>query len=158
MAEYATARSMETGLKSQVPDPHVRLGDAVWAYTILRLSFGANIMLHGVARLIAGHAAFLAYLTHYFATTPAVPASLLSTFARILPLVETGLGLLLVLGLGTRFALIAGALVMTGLVIGTNLAQDWTVAGLQLVYAFIYYYLLVHRDKNLVSLDRFLSP
>jgi thiosulfate dehydrogenase [quinone] large subunit len=158
MAEYATARSIETGLKSQVPDPHVRFRDAVWAYTILRLSFGANIMLHGVARLIAGRAAFLAYLTHYFANTPAVPASLLPIFARTLPLVETAVGLLLVLGLWTRFTLIAGALVMAGLVIGTNLAQDWTVAGLQLIYAFIYYYLLVHRDKNLVSLDRVLSP
>lgn len=158
MAEYATARSIEMGLKSQVPDPQARLRDAVWAYTILRLSFGANIMLHGIARLIAGHAAFLAYLTHYFANTPAVPSSLLPIFARILPLVETGLGLLLVLGLWTRFALITGALVITGLVIGTNLAQDWTVAGLQLIYAFIYYYLLVHRDKNLISLDRVLRP
>jgi thiosulfate dehydrogenase (quinone) large subunit len=158
MAEYATARSIEAGLKSQVPDPQARFRDAVWAYTILRLSFGANIMLHGVARLVAGHAAFLAYLTHYFATTPAVPASVLPAFARILPLVETGLGLLLILGLWTRFTLMAGALVITGLVIGTNLAQDWTVAGLQLIYAFVYYYLLVHRDKNLVSLDRILSP
>jgi thiosulfate dehydrogenase (quinone) large subunit len=158
MAEYAAARSIETGSKSQVPDPHVRFRDAVWAYTILRLSFGANIMLHGIARLMVGHAAFLAYLTHYFATTPAVPSSMLPTFARVLPLVETGLGLLLVLGLWTRFALITGALVITGLVIGTNLAQDWTVAGLQLIYAFIYYYLLVHRDKNLVSLDRFVNP
>lgn len=158
MAEYATARSIETGSKSQVPDPHARFRDAVWAYTILRLSFGANIMLHGIARLVVGHAAFLAYLTHYFATTPEVPSSLLPTFARILPLVETGLGLLLILGLWTRFALITGALVITGLVIGTNLAQDWTVAGLQLIYAFIYYYLLVHRDKNLVSMDRILNP
>ena len=159
MAESTgTARSFEAELKSQVPDLHVQFRDAIWAYTILRLSFGANIMLHGVARLIAGRAAFLAYLTHYFATTPAVPASLLPIFARTLPLVETGLGLLLVLGLWTRFALIAGALVLTGLVIGTNLAQDWTVAGLQLIYAFVYYYLLVHRDKNLVSLDRVLSP
>jgi len=158
MAEYATARSIETGSKSQVPDPRARFRDAVWAYTILRLSFGANIMLHGIARLMVGHAAFLAYLTHYFAATPAVPSSLLPTFARILPLVETGLGLLLILGLWTRFALITGALVITGLVIGTNLAQDWTVAGLQLIYAFIYYYLLVHRDKNLVSLDRVVNP
>jgi len=157
MAEYATARSIETESKSKVADPQIRFRDAVWAYTILRLSFGANIMLHGVARLVAGHAAFLAYLTHYFATTPEVPASLLPIFARVLPFVETGLGLLLVLGLWTRFTLIAGALVMTGLVIGTNLAQDWTVAGLQLIYAFIYYYLLVHRDKNLVSLDRVFS-
>ena len=115
-------------------------------------------MLHGLSRLLAGHAAFLAYLNHYFATTPCSRFSLLPAFARILPPVEAGLGLLLVLGLWTRFALIAGALVMTMLVIGTNLAQDWNVAGLQLIYAFIYYYLLVHSDKNLVSLDGVLSP
>jgi thiosulfate dehydrogenase [quinone] large subunit len=71
--------------------------------------------------------------------------------------VETLLGLLLVLGLWTRFALIAGALVLAMLVIGTNLAQDWNVAGLQLIYAFLYYYLLVHRDQNTVSIDGMMS-
>jgi thiosulfate dehydrogenase [quinone] large subunit len=61
------------------------------------------------------------------------------------------------LGLWTRFALIAGALVLAMLVIGTNLAQDWNVAGLQLIYAFLYYYLLVHRDQNTVSIDGMMS-
>jgi len=65
--------------------------------------------------------------------------------------------LLLLLGLWTRFSLIVGALVMTMLVIGTNLAQDWTVAGLQLIYCFIYCYLLTHRDQNVISLDSFWS-
>jgi thiosulfate dehydrogenase [quinone] large subunit len=126
----------------------------VIAYTILRLSFGANIMLHGVSRLLAGHAAFLAYLTHYFEKTPLVPASILPMFATVLPPVETGLGLLLLLGVGTRFSLIAGGLVMAALVVGTNLAQDWNVAGLQLIYCFIYYYLLAHRrDLNRISVD-----
>jgi len=126
----------------------------VIAYTILRLSFGANIMLHGVSRLLAGHAAFLAYLTHYFEKTPLMPASFLPIFATVLPPVETALGLLLLLGVGTRFSLIAGSLVMAALVVGTNLAQDWNVAGLQLIYCFIYYYLLAHRrDLNSVSLD-----
>jgi thiosulfate dehydrogenase [quinone] large subunit len=78
---------------------------------------------------------------------------MLPVFARVLPPVETALGILLVLGLWTRFALIAGALAITVLAIGTNLAQDWTVAGLQLIYAFIYYYLLVHRELNSVSVD-----
>jgi thiosulfate dehydrogenase [quinone] large subunit len=152
MSGYAgTAHSLED-VKS-----HAGFGDATWAYTILRLSFGANIMLHGVSRLLAGHAAFLAYLTHYFEKTPAVPASLLPAFATVLPFAETGLGVLLIVGLWTRFALIAGGLVMTGLVIGTNLAQDWNVAGLQLIYAFLYYYLLVHRDQNAVSIDAILS-
>jgi thiosulfate dehydrogenase (quinone) large subunit len=153
MADYATTKSLESVTASRVPIPRGRFSDTVWAYTILRLTFGANIMLHGVSRLLAGHAAFLAYLSHYFEKTPAVPASLLPAFAWALPPVETTLGLLLVLGLWTRFALIAGALVLTGLAIGTNLAQDWGVAGLQLIYALLYYHLLVHRDQNLVSID-----
>lgn len=153
MADYASTKSFETASRQSVSETQAQSSDLVWAYTILRLSFGANIMLHGVSRLLAGHAAFLAYLNHYFEKTPLVPASLLPLFAWVLPPVETVLGLLLVLGLWTRFALIAGALVLTMLVIGTNLAQDWNVAGLQLIYAFLYYYLLVHRERNAVSID-----
>jgi thiosulfate dehydrogenase [quinone] large subunit len=131
----------------------LRFSDSVVAYTILRLSFGANIMLHGVSRLLAGHAAFLAYLNHYFEKTSIIPTSSLPAFASVLPWVETTLGLLLILGIATRFSLIVGALVVTSLVIGTNLAQDWLVSGLQLIYAFLYYYLLVHLKENLLSVD-----
>lgn len=156
MADYASTKSFETATRQGVSET-TRSSDLVWAYTILRLSFGANIMLHGVSRLLAGHAAFLAYLSHYFEKTPLVPASVLPSFAWVLPPVETLLGLLLVLGLWTRFALIAGGLVLAMLVVGTNLAQDWNVAGLQLIYAFLYCYLLVHRDRNVVSIDGIMS-
>jgi thiosulfate dehydrogenase (quinone) large subunit len=153
MTDYTSTKTVEAAPTSRLAVPRGRFSDTIWAYTILRLTFGANIMLHGVSRLLAGHAAFLAYLNHYFEKTPAVPATLLPAFAWVLPPIETTLGLLLLLGLWTRFALIAGGLVLTALAIGTNLAQDWGVAGLQLIYAFLYYYLLVHRDQNLVSLD-----
>jgi thiosulfate dehydrogenase [quinone] large subunit len=153
--ETSTLQAAES---SRATDYSLRYSDSVIAYTILRLSFGANIMLHGVSRLLAGHAAFLAYLTHYFEKTPLIPASFLPIFATVLPPVETGLGLLLLLGVGTRFSLIAGSLVMAALVAGTNLAQDWNVAGLQLIYCFIYYYLLAHRrDLNRISLDAFIG-
>ena len=130
-----------------------RSSDAVIAYTILRVSFGVNIMLHGVSRIVMGHAAFLAYLTHYFEKASYVPVSMLSIFATLQPWVELILGLLLMIGLATRFSLIAGGLVILSLVIGTNLAQDWLVSGLQLIYAFLYYYLLAHLDQNLYSID-----
>jgi thiosulfate dehydrogenase (quinone) large subunit len=130
-----------------------RSSDAVIAYTILRVSFGANIMLHGVSRIVMGHAAFLAYLTHYFEKASYIPVSMLSLFATVQPWVELILGLLLIIGLATRFSLIAGGLVIMALVFGTNLAQDWLVSGLQLIYVFLYYYLLVHLDQNRYSID-----
>jgi len=131
----------------------VRTADLAIAYAVLRLSFGMNIALHGVSRLMAGHAAFLAYLNHYFEHAFGIPKSLLPAFAYALPPVETTLGFLLVFGLFTRFSLIAGSLAMLCLVIGTNLAQDWVVSGLQLIYCFLYYYLLAHRDQNVYSVD-----
>ena len=135
----------------------VRSSDAVIAYAILRLSFGVNIMLHGLSRLLAGPSGFLGYLNHYFEHAPLIPKSFLPVFGAVLPPVETALGLLLLLGLFTRLALIAGGLVMAALVFGTNLAQDWNVAGLQLIYCFLYYYLLARRrELNLWSLDRWL--
>jgi thiosulfate dehydrogenase [quinone] large subunit len=127
--------------------------DIVIAYTILRLSFGANILLHGLSRILNGRPAFLAYLNHYFEHAHLISPGMLPMFGAVLPWVETGLGLFLMLGLFSRFTLIVGALVMTGLVIGTNLAQDWLVSGLQLPYCFIYYYLLIHLEQNRVSLD-----
>ncbi len=130
-----------------------RSSDAAIAYAILRVSFGANIMLHGVSRIYMGHAAFLAYLTHYFEKAPYFPAGMLSSFATVQPWVELILGVLLMIGLVTRFSLVAGGLVILCLVIGTNLAQDWLVSGLQLIYAFLYYYLLVHLDQNQFSVD-----
>ena len=130
-----------------------RSKNASLAYAILRLSFGANIMLHGVSRLLNGRAAFLAYLNQFFAHAHLIPAGMLPVFGAVLPWAEAIFGLLLLLGLATRFALIAGALLMTVLVAGACLAQDWNVAGLQLIYCFLYYYLLVHLDENAFALD-----
>jgi len=130
-----------------------KASDTVIAYTILRLSFGANILLHGLSRVLNGRPAFLAYLTHYFEHSHLIPQNMLPVFGAVLPWVETTLGVLLMLGLFSRFTLIVGALVLTVLVIGTNLAQDWLVAGLQLPYCFIYYYLLIHLEQNRLSLD-----
>ena len=124
------------------------------AYGLLRLIFGINIMLHGVTRLLAPQGAFLAYLTHYFEKTPLMPKEILPAFAIILPWCEAIFGALVLVGVATRFALIAGALVLAALAFGTNLAQDWNIAGLQLIYAFIYYYLLAHRERlNEISID-----
>jgi thiosulfate dehydrogenase (quinone) large subunit len=56
-------------------------------------------------------------------------------------------------GLFTRFALVAGSLVMIALMAGITLTQNWDVAGIQLIYCAIYYVLLTHRSRNFYSLD-----
>jgi thiosulfate dehydrogenase [quinone] large subunit len=54
-----------------------------------------------------------------------------------LPWTEATIGLLLLLGLFTRFALVAGSLEMIVLMAGITLAQNWEVAGIQLIYCAI---------------------
>ena len=122
------------------------------AYALLRIVFGVNIFFHGVSRLAGDHAAFLAYLSQQMAKAP-LPKWMLPPFAAALPWTEAIIGLLLLLGLFTRFASVAGSLVMIALMAGITLAQNWDVAGIQLIYCAIYYVLLTHRSRNFYSLD-----
>ena len=122
------------------------------AYSLLRLTFGANIFLHGIMRLVEGHATFLAYVSKQMQGAP-VPSWFLPPFSYVLPYLEGSVGLLLLLGLFTRNALIAGSLVILLLQIGSCLAQNWQVVGDQLVYALSFFILLSFVDRNRWSID-----
>ena len=126
------------------------------AYAFLRSVFGVNICFHGVSRLLGDPAAFLAYLNQSMAHAVLVPKVAIPVLAAVLPWLEAIIGLLLLLGLFTRPALIAGSAVMILLMAGSTLAQDWNVAGLQLIYCLIYFVLLTLRDRNHFSLDTLL--
>jgi thiosulfate dehydrogenase [quinone] large subunit len=147
MSEAATNTSLKRSMS-----------DAVIAYGILRVTLGINIALHGVSRIMVGQAAFLAYLNHYFEKTPLMPKEMLPFFAIFIMWAETIFGTLVLFGAFTRIALIGGGLVLAMLAFGTNLAQDWGIAGLQLTYALIYYFLLKHREElNGLSVDGMLG-
>jgi thiosulfate dehydrogenase (quinone) large subunit len=127
------------------------------AYAFLRFVFGVNICFHGVSRLLGDHATFLAYLTQSMAHAVLVPKASLPVLAAVLPWIEAIVGLLVLLGLFTRIALIAGSAVMVLLMVGTTLAQDWNIAGLQLIYCLTYFVLLTFRARNFFSLDTLLE-
>lgn len=127
------------------------------AYGCLRFIFGVDICFHGVSRLLSDHSVFLAYLTQSMAHAPLIPKAVLPAFAAVLPWIEAAVGLLILLGLFTRVALIVGFAVMAMLMVGITLAQDWNVAGLQLVYCLIYFVLLTYRDRNYLSFDTLLQ-
>jgi len=123
------------------------------AYLLLRLTLGANIFLHGFSRLIGDHAAFAAYMDKQMHNAP-LPGSLVHLLAVVLPWCEATVGLLMILGLLTSVALIAGSLLMLMLQIGTCLAQNWEVAGTQLIYVLLYFILLTYCERNRWSVDR----
>ncbi|PYR79231.1 MAG: DoxX family membrane protein [Acidobacteria bacterium] len=123
------------------------------AYGIFRFTFGLNIMMRGVVRIALGLPAFQNYMLTQFKDVPVMPPAFLIPFASVLPFIETIIGFCIMVGLGTRAALIAGALMITALVFGTMLRQDFTIAWLQLDYAIAFFILIALRSWNLISVD-----
>jgi thiosulfate dehydrogenase [quinone] large subunit len=130
--------------------------DAALGYLLLRATIGTNICIHGVSRILAGPSHFADTLVPAFQHTP-LPAGFVRLFAFALPCAESIVGLLVVVGIGTRIALVAGSLLILTLTFGATLNQDWESAGLQLIYATVYASLLAFRYHNTFSADGLLQ-
>jgi thiosulfate dehydrogenase (quinone) large subunit len=127
------------------------------AYGILRLTLGINILIHGVGRLFGlGAGEFATKTSSAFAGTP-LPHGVVYAFLLILPFAEAILGALMIAGLLTRWTMTLGGLLIAALVFGTALRSDWSTAGVQMVYAIIYYFLLRNLVDNHFSLDTLLA-
>ena len=126
--------------------------DAAIAYAIFRLTFGVNIGFRGIVRIANGLDNFTAGLLKQFAVT-SFPLGAVNAFGHTVPLLETVVGILLILGLWTRGALIIGGLMMTALTFGTMFLQNFDLAWLQLTYAMAFFALLALRSWNLISVD-----
>ncbi len=131
-------------------DPELVL-DRRLAYLMLRFTLGLSILMHGLVRL-PHLSAFADGLVKFFAETP-LPAAIVRPFAVSLVFVETIVGLLILLGLGTRWSLLLGALTMAALVFGTALRSDWNTLAIQMLYASIYAALIATREYSAYSLD-----
>jgi thiosulfate dehydrogenase (quinone) large subunit len=130
--------------------------DGQIAYALLRIVVGTNLMMHGVSRMMAGPSEFAAKLVEQFAHSP-LPAWSVWGFGLVLPSIEGLLGLLILSGLRTRAALIAGSALIVVLTFGSALVQDWSAAGIQLNYALVYSLLIFLRRYNEWSVDGWMS-
>jgi thiosulfate dehydrogenase [quinone] large subunit len=126
--------------------------DAALGYFLLRATLGTNIFIHGLCRILAGPSHFADALVSAFQHT-VLPAGFVRLFALALPWAESIVGLLVLVGIGTRLALVAGSLLILALTFGATLSQDWESAGLQLIYATVYASLLAFRYHNAFSVD-----
>jgi thiosulfate dehydrogenase (quinone) large subunit len=130
--------------------------DRKLAYAMLRFTLGLSILMHGLVRL-PHLGAFADGMAKLFVNT-FLPAFIVRLFAHSLVFVETAVGLLVLLGLWTRWALFLGALAMGALVFGTALRSDWDTLAIQMLYALIYATLIATREYNAYSLDARIAP
>jgi thiosulfate dehydrogenase [quinone] large subunit len=122
------------------------------AFLLVRLGIGMSFFGHGLVRLPK----LTVFTTHM--VTPfqysMLPEALVTPFAYILPFFEFAIGLLLLLGLFTKQALIAGALVMILLIFGTTAIEQWQNLDSQLIHLAFFAALLPFVDTlNSFALD-----
>lgn len=129
-------------------DSNRRLG-----YLVLRLALGFNILLHGATRFGANYQKFIDWDAQQFAGSP-LPDWSVNAFSHCVPPLEFIIGLLLVLGLATRYVAVAGSLLMMALMFGMSILQKWEIVGLQMNYVLFYFILIFLNEHNHYSLDR----
>ncbi len=130
----------------------MKANDRHLAYFILRLGTGINFLIHGLVRM-PKLKQFASGMAENFSSTP-LPGSLVKAFAYGLPFAEASVGLLLVLGLFTRWAAFGSGLIICALLFGTTLQENWGTAGSQMGYLLVIYFLIAHREYNWLSIDK----
>lgn len=122
---------------------------------ILRIAMGINFLGHGLVRLpkLPG---FKTWMQEAFAGS-LMPVGLVGVWASILPFLEFGIGVLLIIGLFTRFALYAGSLVLICLVLGSCLIEKWEWVGVQMIYILFIHFILNNAEMKYLSIDHFLK-
>lgn len=130
----------------------MKFSDQTLAYSLARIGMGVNLALHGLVR-IPKLDQFSAWMVGSFEKSW-LPEIMVSQFAHVLPFAELILGFLLLLGLFTRKAIIASAIMIIVLIFGSCLIENWSAAGSQMIYLAYLAGLLVFREGyNQISLD-----
>ena len=127
------------------------------AYFLLRLTVGLVFFFYGVSKLLRGLEPFAAGMTARMADTP-LPTFMVTPFAYVLPFAEVGVGLLLILGLFTRAALVAAGLVMMSLTVGVVLEPSPPTVAANVNYALVIFVLLWLSEFDHFSVDQLRKP
>ncbi|TMM30018.1 DoxX family membrane protein [Polaribacter aestuariivivens] len=124
-------------------------------FALLRIAMGVNFLGHGLVRFSK-----LEGFKNWMITTfqdSILPNFAVSIWGSVLPFLEFAIGLLLILGLFTYRASIAGAIVIIILITGSCLVEKWDWAGMQMIYALFFYFIITNIDKNKISIDNLIQ-
>lgn len=131
----------------------LRNRDITRGYVVLRVTLGLNICLHGAVRWTKGLHSFAESLVTLFAKAP-LPSWAVYDFGYALPILEALVGAAVLLGIRSRRALLAGAILMLVLMFGSSLREDWATVGIQLTYSVVYCILIAAVRFDGFGIDR----
>src|SRR5687768_15342333 len=100
----------------------------------LRLPVAISFAGHGLVRLPK-----LVAFSEWMVTTmenSAIPTALVIPFSYILPVAETIIGILLLIGFKTKYTLYAGLILMSVLIAGSCSIENWSAIEAQLLHSF----------------------
>ncbi|QTD38899.1 DoxX family protein [Polaribacter batillariae] len=120
-------------------------------FALLRIAMGVNFLGHGLVRFSKLNG-FKDWMVTTFQDS-ILPTFMVSTWGSVLPFLEFTVGLLLILGWFTYRASITGAIVIIILITGSCLIEKWEWAGMQMIYALFFYFIITNIDKNKISMD-----
>jgi len=121
------------------------------AYLLARLAIGTSMFGHGLVRL-PKLAVFSKWMVGSFAKS-ILPDALVVPFSYILPFAEFSIGFLLLIGLFTKQAAVAGALVMIVLIFGSTTIENWDMIPVQLIHVAFFAVLIQFVQYNSYALD-----
>ncbi|PJJ66468.1 DoxX family protein [Chryseobacterium geocarposphaerae] len=121
-------------------------------FLLLRLGIATSMFGHGLVRLPKLNA-FSEWMTTSFEKS-LLPKVMVIPFSYVLPVAEFTVGLLLLIGLFTKPALIMGAVILLVLLFGTAMIENWEAIPSQLLHLAFFALLLQFIQCNSWALDK----
>lgn len=125
------------------------------SFLLLRVAIGISFFGHGLVRFPKLQA-FSNWMTGNFKQSM-LPEAMVVPFSYVLPFAEFTIGLLLLSGFLTKYALIAGGIVMLLLLFGATMIENWDAIPSQIMHIVVLAILLNFLAANVFALDRLLK-
>ena len=122
-----------------------------YSYLLARLPIGLSFFGHGLIRLTKLEV-FSDGIVKQFSKS-ILPEPIVAAFGHVLPFLEFIAGVLLLLGLFTRFALVLGVVIILSLIFGSSLIEQWNAIFTQLFYGAYLAILFYFTNYNGISVD-----
>ncbi len=118
------------------------------SFFFLRLPLAISMLGHGLVRLpkLSGFSNWMVESME----KSVLPSILILPFSYILPFAEAVIGILLLIGIQTRYTIYAGLAVMSILILGSSSIENWGAIEAQLIHAIYFGALLwcLEREEN----------